>query len=230
MKISITFNGTYYSIMPDILQILTVKAYRVENAINLFNEAVDTLANDIQSIEGRPVANVRNLAIKYDLSNEGINFELDENSWSDYKKYLAGIEGRKAISASRKEMLLANGNITIIAPDTYYNKILSGDIVHEDKLAGDVLQQDLTNADPNNPFYDKRVVFTGVLERISRAMAADIVKSMGADINNSISGSTDFVIVGADAGPSKMKKIEDYNAKGANIRIICESEFLRMIE
>lgn len=64
----------------------------------------------------------------------------------------------------------------------------------------------MEHADPNSPFYDKKVVFTGVLESISRSEAAEIVKAMGADINNSISSLTDYVIVGADAGPSKLKR------------------------
>lgn len=96
---------------------------------------------------------------------------------------------------------------------------MSGEIVVEEKLSGDSLVPDL-----------EHVVFTGVLESISRSEAAEIVKAMGADINNSISSLTDYVIVGADAGPSKLKKIEDCNAKGANIRVIFESEFLKMIK
>lgn len=97
-------------------------------------------------------------------------------------------------------------------------------------LTGNVLIPDLKNADPNSLFYNKKVVFTGVLESISRGDAAEIVKSRGADINNSISGLTNYVIVGSNAGPAKLKKIEDYNANGANIQIIYESDFLEMIQ
>ena len=90
--------------------------------------------------------------------------------------------------------------------ESFYDQIITGDIIVEDRLSGDILEQDLEHADPNSPFYDKKVVFTGVLESISRSEAAEIVKAMGADINNSISSLTDYVIVGADAGPSKLKK------------------------
>lgn len=99
---------------------------------------------------------------------------------------------------------------------------------HE-KLSGDILVPDLKKADRKSPFYNKKVVFTGVLETVSRGDAAEIVKSMGADINTTISGSTDYVIMGANAGPAKMKKIEDCNKMGANIRIVYEPEFLEMI-
>lgn len=54
----------------------------------------------------------------------------------------------------------------------FYEKILSGEIVVEEKLSGDSLVPDLEHADPNSPFYDKKVVFTGVLESISRIIAA----------------------------------------------------------
>ena len=146
------------------------------------------------------------------------------------KKYLCEIEGRKAISAKRKNELLSKGNITVHEKESFYDQIITGDIIVEDRLSGDILEQDLEHAAPSSPFYDKKVVFTGVLESISRSEAAEIVKAMGADINNSISSLTDYVIVGMNAGPSKLKKIENYNTKGANIRVIFESEFLKMIK
>ena len=234
MKISITGHETSgvitYTITPDSFQCLTVDTYKISNAIDLFNKGVETLINDIRHIEGIDVVKIKNLVIKYDLSNDDVDFELDSDAWYAYKKYLCEIEGRKAISAKRKNELLSKGNITVHEKESFYDQIITGDIIVEDRLSGDILEQDLEHADPNSPFYDKKVVFTGVLESISRSEAAEIVKAMGADINNSISSLTDYVIVGADAGPSKLKKIEDCNAKGANIRVIFESEFLKMIK
>ncbi len=49
---------------------------------------------------------------------------------------------------------------------------------HE-RLCGDVLKPDLEYADSNNPFYAKKVVFTGVLNSIKRKDAADMVKKLG---------------------------------------------------
>ena len=97
-------------------------------------------------------------------------------------------------------------------------------------LCGDVLKPDLDHADKNSPFYAKKVVFTGVLTSISRNDAACLVKNLGADIDTSITKRTDFVITGSAPGPSKMKKIEQYNSQGSNIRIVFEKEFLRMCE
>ena len=100
---------------------------------------------------------------------------------------------------------------------------------HE-KLSGKVLEPDLPNADSNSPFYRKKCVFTGILSEIGREEAAIIVKKMGADIDTGITRRTDFVIVGSGAGPSKLKKIDEYNNAGSDIKMVYESEFLEMVK
>jgi DNA polymerase III subunit epsilon len=97
-------------------------------------------------------------------------------------------------------------------------------------LCGDVLRKDLSNADPNHQFYNKKVVFTGVLDTISREDAARAVKAHGADIDSGVTKRTDYVIVGSGAGPAKLKKIEQFNKEGSSIKMISEDEFLGMIK
>ena len=81
------------------------------------------------------------------------------------------------------------------------------------------------------PFFHKKVVLTGTLSAFpKREVIAGILKQYGADINTSISRQTDIVIVGAGAGPSKMKKIHDLNASGCQIRVVEEPEFHEIIE
>ncbi|MBP8642447.1 MAG: hypothetical protein KBI11_00190 [Bacteroidales bacterium] len=100
---------------------------------------------------------------------------------------------------------------------------------HE-RLTGNVLKPDLVNSDKTSPFYGKKLVFTGVLNSIDREEAARITKDMGADIDTGIGKKTDFVIIGKGAGPSKLKKIEEYNKTGSNIKLIYEPEFLKIIK
>lgn len=99
---------------------------------------------------------------------------------------------------------------------------------HE-RISGNVLRPDLENADSSSPFYNKKIVFTGILDKIGREEAAEIVKKMGADIDTTISKKTDFVIVGIGAGPSKLKKISEYNHAGSNIKMVYEVEFLEIV-
>lgn len=88
----------------------------------------------------------------------------------------------------------------------------------------------LAGADPNNYFYGKKCVFTGNLEAINRDYAAKRLSELGADVNHSISGKTNIVIIGVKPGPSKMKKIEDYNAQGKNIELLDEDQFLKLLD
>jgi DNA polymerase III subunit epsilon len=119
-----------------------------------------------------------------------------------------------------------------IIPDQSKITVKSSKSIFEghEKLTGKVLKPDLENADSNSLFFNKKLVFTGVLNKISRDEAAQITKKMGADIDTGVTKRTDFVIVGEGAGPSKLKKIHEFNSAGANIKIINEEEFLGIIQ
>ncbi|QQU04005.1 BRCT domain-containing protein [Myroides odoratus] len=107
----------------------------------------------------------------------------------------------------------------------YYN-----DLESRKKINSSLLKPNLETADPNNFFYNKKVVFTGDLETISRKEAAEIIYKMGADINTNISKKTNIVILGHNPGPSKLKQIETINSNGEIIQILSEEEFLQKIK
>lgn len=92
-----------------------------------------------------------------------------------------------------------------------------------------LLKPDLEVENKDNPFYNKRVVFTGDLDGMERAVAAQLIQALGADINVAISKRTNIVIVGRAPGPSKMKKIEALLAAGCDIRLMDEEEFLILV-
>ena len=100
---------------------------------------------------------------------------------------------------------------------------------HE-RIQGDSLKPDLENADKNSPFYSKKVIITGVFYDIDRLTIAKIAKEMGADVDTSITKRTNFVIVGAEPGPSKMEKVIKYNSEGCNIKTLTETDFLEIIQ
>lgn len=133
-----------------------------------------------------------------------------------------------AIMCANAYIKLRNG----VAPDTdkITPKEAKSHFAGHENLSGSVLKPDLIHANANSPFYNKKIVFTGVMDKISREEAAKIVKSMGADIDTGITNRTQYVIVGAGAGPVKLRKIKAYNAAGSNIQMIYESEFLEMIK
>ena len=80
--------------------------------------------------------------------------------------------------------------------------------------------------DKSHLFYGKKIVITGVFENFGRRQVmAKMIKDVGGDNNTTISKKTDYVVVGEKAGPSKMKKIKEYNIKTIN-----EDEFLNLFK
>ena len=59
-------------------------------------------------------------------------------------------------------------------------------------------------------------VFTGLLETLSREEGQELVKRYGGKVTTSPSGKTSFVVLGSDAGPSKLRKIADLKLKTIN--------------
>lgn len=71
-------------------------------------------------------------------------------------------------------------------------------------------------------FNGKTFVLTGTLPGFTRAQASEIIEKLGGKVSGSVSGKTDFVLAGDEAG-SKLEK-----AKKLGIRIIDEQEFRQM--
>lgn len=74
----------------------------------------------------------------------------------------------------------------------------------------------------NSLFSGKTVVFTGTLEKLSRAEAKAQAERLGAHVAGSVSKKTDFVVVGADAG----KKLAQATQLG--VTTLTEDEWISM--
>ncbi|MBQ6037740.1 MAG: hypothetical protein IJL37_03610 [Bacteroidaceae bacterium] len=94
-------------------------------------------------------------------------------------------------------------------------------------LHGDVLQKDLSEANPNNPFFDRKLVITGEFD-IDRIELAEKLKKMGADIDTTITKRTSYVIIGSEPGPKKMEKLEELINSGNHIVKIYPSDLERI--
>ena len=77
---------------------------------------------------------------------------------------------------------------------------------------------------PGRLLEGKVVVFTGILEQLSRQEAARRVEDLGGRVTSSVSRRTDFVIAGREPG----SKLDD--AKRHDVRIMNETEFLALLQ
>lgn len=90
----------------------------------------------------------------------------------------------------------------------------------------------------DNIFYNKKCVFTGMLETMNRKKAEQLVMDIGGICENQITQKTDFLIVGSSdynqnlrSGKSaKLRHAEDALRTGQSIQIIDEPTFLTLVQ
>ena len=90
-------------------------------------------------------------------------------------------------------------------------------------LRGNILKKDLTEGDPSNPFYNRKVVITGIFN-IGREELACRLKKMGADIDTGIGKKTSYLLIGNDPGPSKLKKFDQLIEEGKDVKKIYQAD------
>lgn len=90
--------------------------------------------------------------------------------------------------------------------------------------------------DPSRDFYGKRVVLTGALQSMTRHQAKAVLESVGAVVADSVSKNTDYVIQGAQkpeeiaaGGSRKEKQAEKLLSEGAEIEVIEEQDFVKLL-
>ncbi len=93
-----------------------------------------------------------------------------------------------------------------------------------DELAAEVEVVELAPpSGPASPLAGKTVVFTGSLETMTRAEAKATAEARGAKVAGSVSGKTDYVVVGADAGSKARKAAE------LGVTVLSEAEWQELI-
>lgn len=118
-------------------------------------------------------------------------------------------------------MLLLSYNETISPKEKKETKKKKS--AYHEAITGDVLKKDLSNANPDNPFYDKKVVITGVFTQNRKELAL-MLKNLGADIDTTITKRTNFVVMGEEAGWKKVETIEKLQGEGYGIKVIRQQE------
>ncbi|MBV9522327.1 MAG: NAD-dependent DNA ligase LigA, partial [Alphaproteobacteria bacterium] len=78
-------------------------------------------------------------------------------------------------------------------------------------------------ANSASPLAGKTLVFTGTLEKMTRAEAKARAEAQGANVAGSVSAKTSYLVLGADAGSKAAK------AKALGVATLSEDEFIAMI-
>lgn len=94
-----------------------------------------------------------------------------------------------------------------------------------------------TEFDEEHPLFNKTVVFTGALSSCSRKDAMQKVVDVGGLVSDSVTKSTNYLVVGSfdfiksvqEGKSSKMKKAEKMKLDGFDIEVISENAFFGML-
>jgi DNA ligase (NAD+) len=76
----------------------------------------------------------------------------------------------------------------------------------------------------NGPLHGKGFVVTGSLESMGRDEAGEKIRALGGTFRSSVGKDTDYLVVGANVGASKLAKAAKYGTKQ-----LTEAEFLKML-
>lgn len=216
---------TFAELWPEIRKYFHCQLLVFHNApfdLNILNKEMERY--DLENFVPMAIADTYELTgykLEEACADYGIEIENHHNALADaiacarlFIAYLTTDYIPKHIESERKQ-----------TPQSIHN---SKDIIIHQKIRGDLLVQDLTNAAPSNPFYDKKVVITGLFP-IDRNELASILKEKGADINTSISRKTNIVLIGEEPGPRKIEKIIELKEEGFDIQIMTWDELKNLL-
>ena len=153
-----------------------------------------------------------------------INARLLARHYGSLEAWRTAMEAARAGDA---EALAELDNIHGIGPAVARSILDFFAEAHNLEVLDDLMREVQVEAPPvvgtaGSPLAGKTIVFTGTLESMSRAEAKATAETLGAKVAGSVSRSTDFVVVGADAG-SKAKR-----ASELGITTLSEAEWQRL--
>ena len=133
-------------------------------------------------------------------------------------------------SKNRKKILLnlsdldGIGKTQILSLDVFFSNETNKNIIKE--LVKKLSIKDYILQNTKGKFSNKKLMFTGGFQNISRSEAKAIVENNGGKVLGAISKKLDFLVVG-DSKPTK-KKIDQ--AKQFNIKIISEKDWDKILD
>lgn len=152
-----------------------------------------------------------------------INAERQHRSLDDCKSTLECYNKLKSLAVEKYDTL-----------DNFY---IENKSKRKKRLDLSQIKTAVTEFDEDNPFFEKVCVFTGVLEKMKRSDAAQLVVDLGGICGNSVTKKTNYLILGnndycptiRDGKSTKQKKAEELKLKGNDIEIISENTFYDML-
>ena len=212
--------------------------------INLIKEPADIFNLDymkIQKLDGwgnlsinnlkRAINKSKNISLEKFIFSIGIRHIGQENAKILADFFVSIHEFSKLFENKKRVKILQNlveldgiGNTQIEAIDNFFSIEINIEITK--KLIGSLNIQNYNSKNKSGKFSNKKLMFTGGFQKMSRSEAKSIVENNGGKVLGSVSKKLDLLVVG-DSKPTKKKMLK---AKELNIKIISEKEWNKILD
>lgn len=200
-----------YNLVKDPADFYSLKAEDIEQIERMGEKSANNLVASIAASKNKGLAKLLfGLGIRY-LGAKGA--ELIAERYHTIEAVMnADVESLKGTEGI--------GNVIADSLYAYFRKEKNIELIHRLQAAG-VLTEEVREEQIGGAFSGEMVVLTGKLASIGRREAGERIRSLGGDIQSSVTNKTTLVVAGTDAG-SKLEK-----ARAKNIPVINEQEFLK---
>jgi DNA ligase (NAD+) len=188
-----------------------------DQLLKLDRMAEKSANNLLQGLE-----NSKNIPFERVLFGLGIRF-VGETVAKKLAKHFGSID--EIIKASYEELIEVDeiGEKIAYSVIEYFSDLESVKLIDDLKKVG--LQFQTTKSQSvEGVLTGKTVVVSGVFSSFSRDEMKELIEQNGGKSGSSISSKTDFLVVGENMGPSKLKKAVDLGVK-----ILSEDEFVKLL-
>ena len=200
-----------YNLVKDPADFYSLKAEDIEQIERMGEKSANNLVASIAASKNKGLAKLLfGLGIRY-LGAKGA--ELIAERYHTIEAVMnADVESLKGTEGI--------GNVIADSLYAYFRKEKNIELIHRLQAAG-VLTEEVREEQSGGAFSGEMVVLTGKLASIGRREAGERIRSLGGDVQSSVTNKTTLVVAGTDAG-SKLEK-----ARAKNIPVINEQEFLQ---
>lgn len=200
-----------YNLVKDPADFYSLKAEDIEQIERMGEKSANNLVASIAASKNKGLAKLLfGLGIRY-LGAKGA--ELIAERYHTIEAVMnADVESLKGTEGI--------GNVIADSLYAYFRKEKNIELIHRLQAAG-VLTEEVREEQIGGAFSGEMVVLTGKLASIGRREAGERIRSLGGDVQSSVTNKTTLMVAGTDAG-SKLEK-----ARAKNIPVINEQEFLK---
>ncbi len=148
---------------------------------------------------------------------------VGEATAGDLARHFGSLDALLDADEERLMQVPEVGPVVAAAIRRFFAEPHNREVVEQLRAAGVVWPEGPPAAAPASPLAGKTFVLTGTLPTLARDQAKAMIESAGAKVSGSVSGKTDFVVAGVEAG-SKLERAQELG-----IAVIDESQLKELL-